>query len=174
MFKKWQIITIFTLLVLLPFLYVIMFKKIVTYVIYATRPLWDYELHEELSRWKTVPNLGVFDDDNEIVCAAHNFSVRKNLHRRSGILLFDVFLFNSEWDILEIRLHELSKVVDRFVILEAECTFSGGWKPLTFQKILSGNHSLYSRYYVGRLQNICYILIHSLLIKCYHNSLLLH
>eukprot|EP01035_Chromulina_nebulosa_P023385 gene23385-30306_t len=123
-----------------------MFKKIVTYVIYATRPLWDYELHEELSRWKTVPNLGVFDDDNEIVCAAHNFSVRKNLHRRSGILLFDVFLFNSEWDILEIRLHELSKVVDRFVILEAECTFSGGWKPLTFQKILSGNHSLYSRY----------------------------
>ena len=66
MFKKWRI-AILTLLVVLPFLYVIMLKKICTYIIYATRPLWDYGLHEELSRWKAVPNLGVFDDDNEIL-----------------------------------------------------------------------------------------------------------
>lgn len=124
-----------------------MLKKINTFIVYATRPLWDHGLHEEFSRWKTIPNLGVFDDDNEIVCTAHNFSVRTNRHRRYGnIRLFDVFLFNSEWDILEIRLHELSKVVDRFIILEAECTFTGGLKPLTFQEILSGNHSLSSRY----------------------------
>ena len=139
-------IIIILLSVSLVLLYALMFKTINMYAIYGTRPLWDYELRDELSRWNSIPNLGLFDGSNEVVCAAHNFSVRKSLHRRLDVQLFDVFLFNSEWEILEIRLHELSKVVDKFVILEAECTFRGGLKPLSFKKILSSNHSLYSRY----------------------------
>ncbi len=48
--------------------------------------------------------------------------------------IFDCFLFFNEFDLLEIRLHELSEVVDNFVIAEASTTFSGLPKPLHFQK----------------------------------------
>jgi hypothetical protein len=46
--------------------------------------------------------------------------------------VFDCFPFFNELDILEIRLHELSPVVDRFVLAEATTTFSGAPKPLHF------------------------------------------
>ncbi len=39
--------------------------------------------------------------------------------------VFDCFLFNGEMDVLAIRLHELSGVVDCFVIVESDKTFSG-------------------------------------------------
>jgi len=40
-------------------------------------------------------------------------------------MIYDTFLFNGELDILEIRLHVLDKVVDKFVICEARQYFSG-------------------------------------------------
>jgi beta-1,4-mannosyl-glycoprotein beta-1,4-N-acetylglucosaminyltransferase len=46
--------------------------------------------------------------------------------------IFDCFLFCAELDLLEIRLHELAPVVDRFVIAEATTTFSGLPKPLHY------------------------------------------
>jgi SAM-dependent methyltransferase len=46
--------------------------------------------------------------------------------------VFDCFTYNGEDDILAARLHELSGVVDFFVIVEADCTFSGEPKALTF------------------------------------------
>lgn len=46
--------------------------------------------------------------------------------------VYDIFLFNNELDILEIRLHELSPIVDRFVIAESPVTFSGKKKPLHY------------------------------------------
>ena len=48
--------------------------------------------------------------------------------------LYDIFLFNNEFDVLEIRLHELSPIVDRFVICESPVTFSGKEKPLHFSE----------------------------------------
>ena len=45
---------------------------------------------------------------------------------------FDCFTDNGEDDILAARLHELSGVVDFFVIVEADCTFNGEPKGLTF------------------------------------------
>jgi beta-1,4-mannosyl-glycoprotein beta-1,4-N-acetylglucosaminyltransferase len=48
--------------------------------------------------------------------------------------LFDSFTFFNELDLLEIRLHELAPVVDRFVIAEAPVTFRGKSKPLHFQE----------------------------------------
>ncbi|MDO8534936.1 MAG: hypothetical protein Q7S17_09385 [Xanthobacteraceae bacterium] len=48
--------------------------------------------------------------------------------------VFDCFPFFNELDILEIRLHELSPVVDKFVLAEATTTFSGAPKPLYFLK----------------------------------------
>lgn len=47
--------------------------------------------------------------------------------------VFDCFPFFNELDVLEIRLHELAPVVDRFVILESAETYGGHQKELTFQ-----------------------------------------
>jgi len=46
--------------------------------------------------------------------------------------VFDCFPFYNELDLLELRLHELSGVVDRFIIAEADMTFAGYPKPLNF------------------------------------------
>lgn len=46
--------------------------------------------------------------------------------------VYDCFTFFSELDLLEIRLHELSPVVTRFVIAESPTTFQGRPKPLHF------------------------------------------
>src|SRR5262249_27168436 len=48
--------------------------------------------------------------------------------------VFDCFPFFNEFDLLEIRLNELSDVVDYFVIAEAKRTFSGNPKPLYFRE----------------------------------------
>lgn len=49
-------------------------------------------------------------------------------------MIFDCFMFSNEWDCLEIRLHELSGVVDRFVLVEGDLTFQGNPKPLEFEQ----------------------------------------
>lgn len=46
--------------------------------------------------------------------------------------VWDGFTFFNEFDVLEIRLHELDPVVDLFVLVEATRTFSGKPKPLFF------------------------------------------
>jgi hypothetical protein len=46
--------------------------------------------------------------------------------------IYDVFTFNNELDILEIRLNLLQKYVDYFVIVESTETFSGIHKPLYY------------------------------------------
>lgn len=54
------------------------------------------------------------------------FSTR--LYGRSSVV-FDCFPFFNELDLLEIRLHELSAVVDQFIIVEAGETYGGAAKP---------------------------------------------
>jgi beta-1,4-mannosyl-glycoprotein beta-1,4-N-acetylglucosaminyltransferase len=49
-------------------------------------------------------------------------------------MIYDCFLFLNELELLELRLHELAGVVDRFVIAEATRTFSGKPKPLSYQE----------------------------------------
>jgi beta-1,4-mannosyl-glycoprotein beta-1,4-N-acetylglucosaminyltransferase len=49
-------------------------------------------------------------------------------------MIVDCFTFFDEFDVLEIRLKELSGVVDRFVLAEARQTFQGSPKPLYFQE----------------------------------------
>jgi hypothetical protein len=51
--------------------------------------------------------------------------------RREGVIV-DAFPFFNELDILELRLTELSPVVDRFVIVEANRTHKGTLKPLYY------------------------------------------
>ena len=47
-------------------------------------------------------------------------------------MLYDCFTFFNELDLLEIRFHEMSAIVDKFVVVEAAKTFSGQPKPLYF------------------------------------------
>ena len=46
--------------------------------------------------------------------------------------LYDCVTFFNELDVLDLRLHELDAVVDRFVIAESPLTFTGKPKPLVF------------------------------------------
>lgn len=57
-------------------------------------------------------------------------------------MIFDCFTFFNELDILDIRLHEMAPVVDKFVLVEATKTFQGQPKPLYY----SENKQRYARY----------------------------
>lgn len=48
-------------------------------------------------------------------------------------MVVDVFTFNGEYDLLEIRLNILGDYVDQFIIVEAPTTFSGKQKPLYYE-----------------------------------------
>jgi len=48
-------------------------------------------------------------------------------------MIYDCFPFFNELDLLEIRLNELSDVVDKFVLVEADRTHAGRFKPLYFE-----------------------------------------
>jgi beta-1,4-mannosyl-glycoprotein beta-1,4-N-acetylglucosaminyltransferase len=49
-------------------------------------------------------------------------------------MIYDCFTFFNEFDLLEIRLHELDDAVDKFVLVEATKTFSGNPKELFFER----------------------------------------
>lgn len=49
-------------------------------------------------------------------------------------MLFDCFMFFNELELLEIRLHELRKVVDWFVLVEGEETFTGKPRGCVFEE----------------------------------------
>jgi beta-1,4-mannosyl-glycoprotein beta-1,4-N-acetylglucosaminyltransferase len=49
-------------------------------------------------------------------------------------MIYDCFLFFNELEMLDIRLHELASVVDKFVIVESMKTFSRKDKPLYFNE----------------------------------------
>ncbi len=53
---------------------------------------------------------------------------------RKKIKIYDIFTYNGEADILEIRLNVLKNSVDQFIIVEAPTTFSGLQKPLYFEE----------------------------------------
>ena len=57
-------------------------------------------------------------------------------------MVYDIFTFNNELDVLELRLNILNNYVDYFVIVEATETFSGIEKPLYY----SLNKSRYSKF----------------------------
>jgi len=48
--------------------------------------------------------------------------------------IYDCFTFYNEFDLLELRLHELYTRVDHFVIVESNQTFTGNKKPWNFER----------------------------------------
>jgi hypothetical protein len=49
-------------------------------------------------------------------------------------MIYDCFTFFNELELLELRLHEMAGVVDKFVLVEANLTHSGQPKPLHFHE----------------------------------------
>lgn len=95
---------------------------------YSTRPLWD----KPLGPHTTLPHYyaqGVPFDSH--LCGLHGWKSRDTA---SSPLpdVWDAVLFSSELDLLEIRLHELDPIVSKFFIVEADRTFTGIPKNLTF------------------------------------------
>ncbi|KAI0787558.1 glycosyltransferase family 17 protein [Fomes fomentarius] len=100
--------------------------KIRNFLSYSTRPLWDKPLGPQnvLSHYYAE---GVPFDDH--LCALHGWVPRDENDLPE---VWDAVLFSSELDLFEIRLHELSSIVSKFFVVEADRTFTGIPKNLTF------------------------------------------
>lgn len=113
-----------------PFLWT---KRTFHVVSYGTRPLWDAAFKQEINRWKIIKNYHLSSYDKQASCQLHNFTLRQ-----LPVKVFDVFLFSSEVDLLEVRLRELNSTVDKFVIIEGDCYFNGQPKTVLFSHIKNG------------------------------------
>jgi beta-1,4-mannosyl-glycoprotein beta-1,4-N-acetylglucosaminyltransferase len=58
-------------------------------------------------------------------------------------MIYDIFSFNNELDMLELRLNILDPYVDKFVLVEADKTFSGVDKPLYYEE----NKELFEKFH---------------------------
>ncbi|KAG6866226.1 hypothetical protein C0991_007251 [Blastosporella zonata] len=86
---------------------------------YATRPLWD----EADGPKNIIPHYyaeGMTMDQH--ACQLHGWKERE---ARVDVQVMDAVLMSSELDLLEIRMHELDSVVDKFFIIESNATFTG-------------------------------------------------
>ncbi|TCD66999.1 hypothetical protein EIP91_000679 [Steccherinum ochraceum] len=106
---------------------------------YATRPLWDKDdAPSDVLVHYHAEGLDAARDA-EYVCGLHAWPVRK---QRGDLKVLDAVLMSSELDLLEIRMNELDEVVDRFLIVESNATFTGLPKEAYFAK----NRAMYSKF----------------------------
>lgn len=112
---------------------------------YATRPLWQKppERFKNVIRfsndeflWRGLDSAPTPSSSNTYagysrVCKAHGLQALPE--NQAPPKVYDVVIFSVELDLLEIRMRELLNVVDYFVVLESNVTFSGDLKPLVFQ-----------------------------------------
>ncbi|TND08084.1 MAG: glycosyl transferase family 17 [Bacteroidetes bacterium] len=76
-----------------------------------------------------------FENDISARSSMGIFSIFKSLNFQiSNIMIYDCFTFFNELDLLEIRLHILDSVADKFVLVEATQTHQGKPKPLYYEE----------------------------------------
>lgn len=90
---------------------------------YLLRPIWD----TPPKPFTVIPHYDHPNVSTSDLCALHGWE-RRDTHVR----VWDATIFSVELDLLEIRLRELYNVVDHFIIIESETTFTGRPKPLLF------------------------------------------
>ena len=61
-------------------------------------------------------------------------------------MIESIHFFNDEFDLLEIRLHELYPVVDAFILVEADFTFQNKPKPLRFKAYIASHPARFQRF----------------------------
>ncbi|KAF9213851.1 hypothetical protein BGZ59_004752 [Podila verticillata] len=97
---------------------------------YLIRPLWD----KEIGSFDTIiPHYYAEGMLMKERCEAHGWTYPTD-PKRVVPKVYDALVFSVELDMLEIRINELWNVVDYFIILEANVTFTGLYKELTFAK----------------------------------------
>ena len=95
---------------------------------YSTRPLWDHNSGPN----DIIPHFygeGLKMDGH--TCKVHGWQTR---HGKENTQVLDAVLMSNELDLLEIRLNELDSVVDYFLIVESNATFTGLPKETYFGK----------------------------------------
>ncbi|PIN09990.1 Beta-1,4-mannosyl-glycoprotein 4-beta-N-acetylglucosaminyltransferase [Handroanthus impetiginosus] len=90
---------------------------------YFFRPLWD----KPPPSFEYLPHYYAENVSMDRLCHLHGWSLRSEPRK-----VFDGIIFSNELDLLEIRWNELYPYVTKFVILEANTTFTGIPKPLYF------------------------------------------
>src|ERR1700761_3599774 len=97
----------------------------------ATRPLWDTPTYPS----KPIINLAtaeLFDSQQpDYICQLHN---NAKARRAPFPEVWDAIIFSHDVEMLEIRIAELQDVVDKFIILESNVTYSGQPKRLYFDE----------------------------------------
>ena len=92
-------------------------------VSYFFRPLWD----KPPAPFIRLPHYYAENVSLDHLCRLHDWSLRAAPRR-----IFDAIIFSNELDLLDIRWHELDPYVTKFLIIEANTTFTGFPKPLFF------------------------------------------
>lgn len=90
---------------------------------YFFRPLWD----NPPPPFHHLPHYYAENISMINLCRLHGWTARSKPRR-----VFDAIIFSHELDLLEIRWQELHPYITKFVILEANTTFTGIPKPLFF------------------------------------------
>ncbi|XP_073034032.1 uncharacterized protein [Primulina eburnea] len=90
---------------------------------YFFRPIWD----NPPPPFEHLPHYYAENVSMGNLCNLHGWSLRSEPRR-----VFDGIIFSNELDMLEIRWNELYPYINKFVILEANTTFTGIPKPLYF------------------------------------------
>lgn len=70
--------------------------------------------------------------EDAVVASSNNSNISDTPVEKIKRNVFDTFLFFNELDILELRMNELYNVVDFFLIMESNKTFTGNDKPFYF------------------------------------------
>ncbi|KAI4375661.1 hypothetical protein MLD38_013508 [Melastoma candidum] len=90
---------------------------------YFLRPIWD----TPPATFKRIPHYYAENVSVDHLCSLHGWSKLARPRR-----IYDAIIFSNEVDLLDIRWHELYPLVTKFIVLEANTTFTGKPKPLLF------------------------------------------
>ncbi|KAF9526665.1 glycosyltransferase family 17 protein [Crepidotus variabilis] len=121
--RQKALVLVLSVCYVLFFLYLLAVNKhtLLDTLSYSTRPLWDR--NEAPSRVIThFHSDGLTVDEN--VCKLHGWQARSTTDR-ANLKVLDAVLVNNELELLEIRMNELDDVVDHFLLLESNGTFTG-------------------------------------------------
>lgn len=101
---------------------------------YLTRPIWDSPGSQPEI---VIPHYYSDSIRTSDLCQLHGWKPRQLIEGNPVLpKVIDAVIFSIEIDILEIRLRELWDVVDIFLVVEADRTFTGLPKPLVLQENL--------------------------------------
>ncbi|KAF7428162.1 hypothetical protein PC9H_007383 [Pleurotus ostreatus] len=137
--KRYKLLLIPTLVITVTFILLLSQYRyqIQNALSYATRPLWDKAEGPKA----IIPHY--YTEGMEMdsyMCKMHGWGPRTRA--ASDVKVLDAVLMSSELDLLEIRMHELDPVVDYFLIVESNATFTG----LPKQTYFADNRARFSKF----------------------------